>query len=134
MIPAVAFAQARQTEVRPAQKRAAPARKTLDGVDVFVHWRGADAEELAQRMGALAGEDFTLTLITSRGVKVWPEGLPETSVTDHWRCRYMARGACAHANIAQLLSRMAAAGVDFIKTEHLCAFDGAPGYSLGQGQ
>ena len=26
------------------------------------------------------------------------------------------------------------AGFDFIKTEHLCNFDGQPGYSLGQGE
>lgn len=30
--------------------------------------------------------------------------------------------------------RLARDGVDFIKTEHLCTFDGEPGYSLGQGQ
>jgi len=64
----------------------------------------------------------TLALITSRGVKVWPEGLPKTSVSDHWRCRFMARGACAHANKAERLSRIATAGVDIITTKHLCAF------------
>jgi isocitrate dehydrogenase len=36
--------------------------------------------------------------------------------------------------IAELQLRLAQAGVDFIKTEHLCTFDGAAGYSLGQGQ
>ena len=33
-----------------------------------------------------------------------------------------------------LLGRIAGAGLDFIKTENLCNFDGEPGYSLGQGQ
>jgi isocitrate dehydrogenase len=36
--------------------------------------------------------------------------------------------------IADLQKRLARAGIDFIKTEHLCTFDGEPGYSLGQGQ
>ncbi|MBL4544633.1 MAG: hypothetical protein JKP95_01840 [Oceanicaulis sp.] len=37
---------------------------------------------------------MSLKMITNRGVKVWPQGLPETFKTDHWRCRFMAR-ACA---------------------------------------
>jgi isocitrate dehydrogenase len=75
-------------------------------------------------------------MITNRGVKVWPGGLPETFCTDHWRCRFMAEQGktLSHAAIAELLGRLAKAGVDFIKTEHLCTFNGEPGYSLGQGQ
>lgn len=34
----------------------------------------------------------------------------------------------------ELLRRLAADGVPFIKTEQLYLFDGKPGYSLGQGQ
>jgi isocitrate dehydrogenase len=79
---------------------------------------------------------YDLSMITNRGVKVWPGGLPETFCTDHWRCRFMAAPGSRfdHATIAALLSRLASAGVDFIKTETLCTFDGEPGYSLGQGQ
>ena len=33
-----------------------------------------------------------------------------------------------------LLGRVAGAGIDWIKTEHLYNFDGKAGYSLGQGQ
>jgi len=73
-------------------------------------------------------------MITNRGVKVWPGGLPETFCTDHWRCRFLAAegaGALDHAGIVALLGRAADAGLDFIKTEHLYTFDGEPGYSLG---
>jgi isocitrate dehydrogenase len=76
-------------------------------------------------------------LITNRGVKVWPNGFPETFCTDHWRCRFRARSAdntTTHAAILALLARIADAGYDFIKTEHLCNFDGKAGYSLGQGE
>lgn len=76
-------------------------------------------------------------MITNRGVKVYPEGLPETFCTDHWRCRFRARKeseAVTHAEILRLLGRLEAAGFDFIKTEHLYTFDGAPGFSLGQGE
>ena len=38
------------------------------------------------------------------------------------------------AHIIALLGRLAEAGLDFIKTEHLYTFDGKPGFSLGQGE
>jgi hypothetical protein len=31
-----------------------------------------------------------LKLVTNRGVKVWPEGFPETFCTDHWRSRFVS--------------------------------------------
>jgi isocitrate dehydrogenase len=42
--------------------------------------------------------------------------------------------AVTHQDVIALLQRAADRGLDFIKTEHLCTFDGQPGYSLGQGQ
>jgi isocitrate dehydrogenase len=112
-----------------------PAKKELVGIDVFFNWRGTKPEELAKLLEPLSTEKFKLTLITNRGVKVWPGGFPETFRTDHWRGRFMAQqGTPNHHDIVELLSRIAAAGMDFIKTEHLYNFDGKPGYSLGQGQ
>jgi len=119
--------------IRPA------ARKETVGVDVFVQHRGG-AGDLAQRLKAMSGNGtgLDLVMITNRGVKVWPDGLPETFCTDHWRCRFQAssdgRKATDHGSIVRLLDQLAEAKVDFIKTEHLCTFDGEPGYSLGQGQ
>jgi isocitrate dehydrogenase len=112
-----------------------PAKKELVGIDVFFNWRGTKPEDLAKLLEPLSTEKFKLTLITNRGVKVWPGGFPETFRTDHWRGRFMAQqGTPNHHDIVELLSRIAAAGMDFIKTEHLYNFDGKPGYSLGQGQ
>lgn len=112
-----------------------PAKKELVGIDVFFSWRGTKPEELAKLLESLSTEKFKLTLITNRGVKVWPGGFPETFRTDHWRGRFMAQqGTPNHHDIVELLGKIAAAGMDFIKTEHLYNFDGKPGYSLGQGQ
>jgi isocitrate dehydrogenase len=121
--------------LKPVTLSANPAKKDMVGVDVFVEWRG-DAESLAAKLNAVEHDKLKLSLITSRGVKVWPNGIPETSVTDHWRCRFMPRevGIVRHREIAALLDAMAVLGIDFIKTESLCMFDGKPGYSLGQGQ
>lgn len=76
-------------------------------------------------------------MITNRGIKVWPDGLPETLCTDHWRCRFTARNngaAVSHHDLVGLFHRAADAGLDFIKSENLYMFDGQPGFSLGQGQ
>ncbi len=116
------------------RRRPPPARKEMVGVDVFVQARDEAPEALADRLRRLGGDALKLSMITNRGVKVWPEGLPETFCTDHWRCRFLAGGATTHAQIVALLAALTEGGVDVIKTENLCTFDGAPGYSLGQGQ
>jgi isocitrate dehydrogenase len=40
----------------------------------------------------------------------------------------------AHRDIIELLAKLTDAGVDVIKTENLCTFDGVSGFALGQGQ
>ena len=119
----------------PAYVRPSPAEKILVGVDVFVH-STTDVDTLAEAMQAAQNGAFSLKLITNRGVKVWPQGLPETFCTDHWRCRFEAKPGkqLTKAMVAELLMRLAQDGVDFVKTEHLFTFDGKPGYSLGQGE
>ena len=103
-------------------------------MDVFLDWTAGTPDDLAAALEPLAG-DLKLTVINNRGIKVWPEGLPETFCSDHSRCRFTAQagtGAIKHAQIAALLQRMSDAGLDFIKTENLCNFDGKPGYSHAQ--
>jgi isocitrate dehydrogenase len=43
-------------------------------------------------------------------------------------------GEVTHADLIGLMQALAARGVDFIKTENLCTFDGERGFALGQGQ
>lgn len=121
----------------PAQgARALPASKQMVGVDVFVHWAGTNPETLAEQLQAAGTARLPLTMITNRGAKVWPNGLPETFCTDHWRCRFQAPQdkTVSSADILALLAQLYALGLDCIKTENLYAFDGQPGFSLGQGQ
>lgn len=128
----------------PLYQRAQPAHKQIVGVDVFVHAAGVTADFLAGRLVTLAHQPrpagFKLQMITNRGVKVWPGGFPETFCTDHWRCRFIgvdAQGqprAVTHSEVVDLLHNLVSDGLDFIKTEHLCTFDGEAGYALGQGQ
>lgn len=113
--------------------------KKLVGIDVFIDWEEADRDPnvIGDALMTLNGDGLRLKLITNRGVKVYPEGLKETFCTDHWRCRFMAENeekGCSHSQISSLMLRVANAGFDFIKTEHLYTFDGERGYSLAQGE
>jgi isocitrate dehydrogenase len=134
----VSYAAAPKQAIGVAALRPRPrARKELVGVDVFLDWWQGTPDELGAAMQRFGGDGLALTLITNAGVKVWPEGLPETFCTDHWRCRFQATtpdGTVTHAQILALLQRVTAAGFDVIKTENLYNFDGEPGYSLGQGE
>jgi isocitrate dehydrogenase len=120
----------------PKYERKAPKSKELEGVDLFVHWHGTEADALAPLIQAINREDSALSMITNRGIKVWPNGFPETFCTDHWRCRFKnpAGGLMPKERIVELLEAAAAHGIDVIKTENLYRFNGTSSYSLGQGQ
>ena len=131
----VAYTDSGEAFPVPTASPRKPAVKELVGIDVFVH-STQPVEDLAHRMQATITGGYELAMITNRGVKVWPQGLPETFCTDHWRCRFLAQPGKQFnpAMAVELLRRLAQAGVDFVKTEHLFTFDGEPGFSLGQGQ
>ena len=113
------------------------AKKTCDGVDVFLDWSPAtrDPGVLAASLQAACSDGWRLAVITNRGVKVWPEGHPDTFCSDHWRCRFLADGEAATPQaILALQQRLVAAGLAPIKTENLYRFDGERGYSAAQGE
>jgi isocitrate dehydrogenase len=120
----------------PKYEKKTPKNKELVGVDLFVHWNGTNPNELASMLQTINTENNALTMITNRGIKVWPEGFNETYCTDHWRCRFKPTGVkLMHKNhIIDLLTSALNAKIDVIKTENLYEFDGKSGYSLGQGQ
>jgi len=116
-----------------------PARRELVGVDVFLYWDqdGRDPRALGEALKSTSSDEIALSIITNRGLKVWPGGAPETFCTDHWRCRFMSPvdgQPVTQQQIIDLLQRVHDGGFDIIKTEQLYFFDGEPGFSLGQGQ
>ncbi|TAG78594.1 MAG: NADP-dependent isocitrate dehydrogenase [Betaproteobacteria bacterium] len=122
---------------KPLYTRAAPAKKHIVGVDVFLHHTGCTPDALGKALGTLSTASLKLQMITNRGVKVFPGGFPETFCTDHWRCRFVAiqeSGEVTHRDIIEVLTTVTDAGFDVIKTENLCTFDGERGFALGQGQ
>jgi isocitrate dehydrogenase len=131
----VPYASEAMPEIVLEQK--AKAEKALVGVDVFVDDSDLSPDALAKVLQESQTDILQLIMITNRGVKVWPDGFPDTFQTDHWRCRFQPKDpgqVVTHTDIIELLQGLQQHHVDFIKTEHLCTFDGKPGFSLGQGQ
>ena len=93
-------------------------------------------DELASLISKIELPDIKLSMITNRGIKVYPDGFSETFCTDHWRCRFKPTDGnnISKPDIIQLLSNAETKNIDTIKTENLYAFDGKPAFSLGQGQ
>ncbi|MFN4122724.1 MAG: NADP-dependent isocitrate dehydrogenase [Flavobacteriales bacterium] len=120
----------------PKYVKRTPAKKDLVGVDIFVHWNGTNPDEIAAKIKQIENGKLKLSMITNRGIKVWPEGFEETFCTDHWRCRFKNEDGSniTKAEIVKLLNDAIDKDIDTIKTENLYAFDGRQAYSLGQGQ
>ncbi len=133
-LPAAKYVAAGSTkDVAAATKAASPQIKTLVGVDVYLDWTRGRPDDLGVALTKLGGETMRLQAVFNRGTVVWPNGLPETFCTDHWRARFLGKDGAklTHQDVIALLSRVNDAGFDFIKTEHLYDFDGNPGYSAG---
>jgi isocitrate dehydrogenase len=111
-----------------------PQTKELVGIDLFIQ----SDEHLSfvhKKLTPMEKEGLKLTMIGNRGVRVWPEMMPETACGDTWRCRFMSsqKGkSISLKQIANLTQQMAEAGIDFLQTENLYTFDGVPGYSVAQ--
>ena len=134
MLPPARYGPAGSTKaVAAATQVLAPQTKVLVGVDVYLDWTKGRPDDLGAALSKLAGDKTKLQAVFNRGTVVWPNGLPETFCTDHWRARFIRLdgGALNHRDVLDLLGRISQAGYDFIKTEHLYDFDGKPGYSAG---
>ncbi len=119
--------------------------KRLVGVDVFIDWQGDDPQTIGDLLQSAGGDSMQLKMITNRGVKVYPQGFPETFCTDHWRCRFISPQAkivdgkadylpVDYQQVLLLLRLLHEHGFDVIKTENLYSFEGVRQFSLGQGE
>lgn len=116
-----------------ARRRAKSSRR-LDGVDVFVEWRGT-AEDLAARLEPFGDRNgFQLFMITNSGAQAYPHGNDLGDTTDHWLCRfrYGGKSGAAEDQVAPLLDRLSTA-IRWMHVEKLTAFDGDPGYGQAKG-
>ncbi|MDA8198900.1 MAG: NADP-dependent isocitrate dehydrogenase [Thermaerobacter sp.] len=130
----VEYGNAPRIPTASAPREEPHADRRLVGVDVFLNWEGPGPDTLGPALSAAAAQGWTLRVITNRGVKVWPNGFPETFCTDHWRCRFqMDQDVVRPTDVVKLLQKLVDDGFDVIKTENLYLFDGVPGFSAVHG-
>ncbi|MCZ8216459.1 MAG: NADP-dependent isocitrate dehydrogenase, partial [Cyclobacteriaceae bacterium] len=131
----VSYAHAHKPIAIKLKEKPAAQKETV-GVDIFLHWKNGSPNALGKAIEPMASDALQLNMITNRGIKVYPDGLPETFCTDHWRCRFTTDNfkPTNYQEIIALMERMTKEGFDIVKTENLCTFDGKPAFSLGQGQ
>ncbi len=122
--------------VRPA----VVSKKVLVGVDIIIdNPKDVPAEEIAAKI-AKVSNTLQLIVITSRGLKIWPNSTIDAPYLRHCCCRFQsakdtkALKAVSQNDIIQLQSAINALGLDIIKTENLYTFDGELGFTLAQGQ
>ena len=134
-LPAVSYAQAKDVAFDVTPRPQPPVTIETVGVDVFLHCNDRDPNTLGEALKHHTAGNMTLSMITNRGVKVWPNGFAETFCTDHWRCRFKSEAMqpSSYQDIIALQQAITSAGYAIIKTENLCTFDGNPVFSAGQG-
>ena len=118
-----------------AHKHAATSpMRHLVGIDVFIYHRGT-LEQFFAKISHINIGPLHLKMITNRGVRVWPQGQPETFCIEQWRCRFTAdeNHTVSQNDLIQILHAFDHINMDVIKSECLYTFDGKPGYSSAEG-
>lgn len=105
------------------------------GVDLNLTWHGS-ADELAKRVQACVTDNLDLQMISNRGVKVWPDGQPDTFCADNYRLRFMGKdeSTVTTSQVIALMDRINQADMNFTKSVMLNVFDGKPGFTKAQGE
>ena len=109
--------------------------RELVGVDVYFYAKKT-AEQFLEQALLLSAFPLHMSMISNRGVRVWPDGHLETSCIEQWRCRFLHKEKShivSQMEIVTLLESLARAGHDVIKTENLYRIDGVAGYSSSEG-
>lgn len=110
-----------------------PARHLI-GIDVYLYFRGP-MEQFFSKISHINVGALRLRMITNRGVRVWPQGQPETFCIEQWRCRFTSddNRTVSQNDVIQIMHAFDRIGIDVFKSEFLYLFDGKPGYSSAEG-
>ncbi len=81
-LPVVSYQGAKKFESLQQSFVPTSTKRELVGVDVFIYSK-EPAESIIQRTSAQKWDPLPLRMIGNRGVRVWPEGHPETFCVDH---------------------------------------------------
>lgn len=134
-LPAVSYHANKKFVTLPHQTLPSSEKRTLVGTDVFVNAK-EKADVFVKKVTSAPWKTLTLQLISNRGVRVWPEGQPETFCIDQWRIRFMQKdkkSSVSQEEVLKVLQEVHGHGFDIISTENLYHFDGAAAFSSAQG-
>lgn len=101
-------------------------KRKLVGVDFYCVFHDS-LDHLVKKIQEIDLSSFTLTLITNRGVEIWPKNCPETMLVDQFRLRFEDPEATL-AKIAEIY-RLFSQHFDLIRTDNLYTFDGKKAFS-----
>jgi len=130
----VDYSQVKPMKLDHSRRYDHSAKRECIGIDVFACHDPAQLDELVVRLQNGETSCLKLSMVSNRGIKVWPKASVAPFTTDHWRCRFKAEQPVSHQDIIALMDSLNKSQVDFIKTEGLYLFDGKPGFSMGQGE
>ena len=119
----------------PPLKMRTPQKTERVGVDIGLNWSGAP-DDLAAKVLECVNDNLELSMISNRGVKVWPEGKPDTFCADNWRLRFLGKDGSTvlTSQVVALMDRMNRNDLNFTKSVMLNTFDGVKGFSAAQGE
>lgn len=133
-LPAVSYSSKEPFRATLKEEPSTSKSRQLLGVDVYLY-STAKLEKFIDSISHVNVKTMHLKMITNRGVRVWPEGQPETFCIEQWRCRFISPEGrpVAQADVIDLLHAIDRVEMDIIKTENLYQIDGKPGFSSAQG-
>jgi isocitrate dehydrogenase len=105
-------------------------KRELVGVDIFICAK-EEAPSFVHHVTKHAWKPLALQMISNRGVRVWPDGHPETSCVDQWRLRFTSKdnGIVTAEEVLQMQQFALSKGYDIVQTENLYRFDNKPAFS-----
>src|ERR1700686_1296258 len=104
----VSYAHKRPPAAEREKVVATAAKTELVGVDIYTQWSSRNPNTLAETLNRVKLDGLALLVISNRGLKVWPDGIPETFCTDSFRCRYTATQSGALVTQRQVISLLEA--------------------------
>jgi len=121
------------------ERKSIQEQKILVGVDVSLDNAQEAIQNIAQKAASYQGP-LKLAVISSRGLKIWPNSAVDAPDTHQCTCRFQSSlnvkelSAIPYNDVIQLVQHLEHVGLDIVKTENLYLFDGKLGFSLMQGQ
>lgn len=134
-LPVVSYSNESDGIVLPPLKEIPDEVTELIGVDVGIGGV-MSPDELAAKVLPGQTDNLELSIISNRGVKVWPNGAPETFCTDNWRCRFLSKDGktVEQKEILELLTNLAEADIHFSTAIKLFTYNGERGFTKAQGE